>query len=461
MRYKLAFGCAIVGALTAFFYTTTANTRPVTVLKPPVPFSIKRDAKPKILFTGMAGFPILDPRYRQKLAVAGYPTATATYPEIHLPTEGVETRRRPNAHGANVAVVTMAGPYDLPFAGSNQQALLCFVRQGGGLLLMVGTGGYAGTSKLWNDVNGFLSPLGAKLLFQRVHDRKHRTIFSLAINYAFYSTDNIARNNPITRGVHRLWYPGGMWRGAISTYTMKLSPVWRIIVRGDGSASSSSYRSAPPLAAVRSYGKGRIAVVTWSPKYSINDGFHPAYGGYMLGNKGDGFKFLSNLYNWLGRPSIEQGWVYSPPERPKAPAKSVGAWGTTGKTPAPAPSVSQAALIAQLKTAAGTHIYKGIIGVCPQGKSSGQATVAAFCRTARQLGLNFLVFAPAYAKMTLGQLLGATQAGVGQRFKLKTRRSPGWEGLLIRRPGRATKSALELARHSCFSICHLARVILA
>ncbi len=56
--------------------------------------------------------------------------------------------------------------------------------------------------------------------------------------------------------------------------------------------------------------------------------------------------------------------------------------------------------MAQLKTAPRTHIYKGIIGVCPQGRSSGQATVAAFCRTARQLGLDFLVFAPSYAKMT-------------------------------------------------------------
>ncbi len=332
--------------------------------------------KPKILFTGMPGFPILDPHYRRALLRDRYPVAAATYQYLGT-----------TVGSANVLVVTMASPSDLPFAGKNGRAVLNFVNHGGGLLLMVGRSGYASMAPLDRDVNDVLRSLGAELLWQRVHDATHRTIFSLVLNYAFYSTRNIAPNSPLTRGIHRLWYPGGMYSGEIATYTAKVSSAWHVLVRGDKSASSASYRSAPPLVAVRSYGKGRIALVCWDPRYSINNGYHPAYGGYMLGHKGDGFRFMENLYDWLGRPSQAQGRIYPPP-----PVVQAAAAAPPHAVAKPSPPPSRHAVLAQLNGQRPGHVYRGVIGVRSR-LSGGSATVAAFGRAARGLGLNFLVFA--------------------------------------------------------------------
>ncbi len=77
--------------------------------------------KPKILFTGMSGFPILDPHYRRALLRDRYPIAAATYQELGT-----------TVGSANVLVVMMASPSDLPFAGENGRAVLNFVNHGGG-----------------------------------------------------------------------------------------------------------------------------------------------------------------------------------------------------------------------------------------------------------------------------------------------------------------------------------------
>ena len=395
MESRLSFGLIIAWTLAAAWLGAAIANVAAAPQRQALPFPAP-GAKPKILFTGMPGFPILDSHYQRKLAACGYPTATATYPEIPPLLRNIGTGRNLNPRGADVVVVTMASDYNLPFAGANGRAALRFVRKGGGLLLMVGNTGYAGVRKLLHNVNNFLAPLGARILWQRVHDGRHRAKFSWIISYTFYSTDNITRGNPITRGIHHLWYPGGNNRGVPTTYTMRPSPAWKVLVRGDTTASSPGYPSAPPLAAVRSYGKGRIAVITWFPQYSINNGY-PFYGGYMLGNKGDGFRFLENLYDWLGQPSMRGGRIYP---RPRLLPKRAA--GEAAVAPPPPPPFPRAALAAQLNASGAAPVYRGIIGVRPS-PGAGHATVAAFCRAARQLGLNFLVFTPDYARMSVAK----------------------------------------------------------
>ncbi|HIE55523.1 MAG TPA: hypothetical protein EYP90_10135, partial [Chromatiaceae bacterium] len=169
-----------------------------------------------------------------------------------------------------------------------------------------------------------------------------------------------------------------------------MSEEWRIIVRAEVTASCQSIPSAPPLVAVRKFGKGRIAIATFDARYFINDGYHPAYGGYAL-EKGDGFKLLRQLYDWLGEPSMRMGWVYTervqvPPVR-KAPRR---------RPFKHLPDVPLADLRKRMEAMQWSEmrIFKGVIGI-HSDISDGHASVEDFCKVARQLGYDFLVFTEA------------------------------------------------------------------
>ncbi len=230
------------------------------------------------------------------------------------------------------------------------------------------------------------------MVWERVSDDADKAVFSWTLDYSYYTTRNVfagADHGAITQGVHSLWYPGGQYPTMVASYTMALSSEWDALVRGMPTAHSTSVASQPPLVAVRSFGKGRVAIACWDPRFCIEDGMHPAYGGYML-RKADGARLLANLYDWLGAPSIREGSVFANNDPSSCDSKP--------RVQLPGPDFTDAELVKRIDAISTQTPYKGIIGV-RSDVSGGSTSVATFCQEARRDGLDFLVFTETFENM--------------------------------------------------------------
>ncbi|MGC8843344.1 MAG: hypothetical protein ACP5QS_05350, partial [bacterium] len=257
----------------------------------------------------------------------------------------------------------------------------------------MGLQGYGDYKELVDNLNSFLAPFDIKLLFENVKDEKHKEVFKGILNYVYYKTANILNQHPVTAGIKYIWYPGGGGQHAspISTYTFKASSSWEILIRGEKTAFSPSYPSEPPLLACRDFGKGRIAFLSMDARYFINDGYHPAYGGYAM-EKGDGFRLLLQIYNWLAEPSLKQGRIFSHFSLPsQQPTKAV-------KEEKPPEDATCGELIRKINDVQLLKTFKGVIGV-HSDLSDGENCVEELCVEAKRLGLDFLVFTERYDLM--------------------------------------------------------------
>lgn len=151
-----------------------------------------------------------------------------------------------------------------------RDALKGYVSSGGGLLVY---------QALWptsslQHVNASLEPFGTRLLDEQIQDAKHAyTQDSGMLGTWLYTTDITPHET--TSGVRGLFYPvRDVHMPAHSP--LSLDPGWYTLVKGMTSATShptrqdqqnrvieadaaGTYPSAPPLAAVRDSGKGRVA----------------------------------------------------------------------------------------------------------------------------------------------------------------------------------------------------------
>ncbi len=277
-----------------------------------------------------------------------------------------------------------------------------YVEQGGGLLVTRRPGWHFGRDI--EEFNFLLDPFGVKILNEQITDPAHQDRVFGEVNV--FWTNNIL-SHPVTKNVQGLFYPDV--KPSHEAYNDFSSPLrtdsnWAILVRGMKSASSyerkkastilprkpGSFSTEPPLIAVRSFGKGRVAVLPVVSSCFWQDGFHPFWNSGALMNgklhekRGDMLALVENLFQYLSEPSM-------------------GNFGGFFFTAQPKTAIEEGFQLfdwdrSRLKGVDFPHAYVGLIGA-RTGLSDGRGTPEEFIAAAKKAGYDFIAFTEPLAKM--------------------------------------------------------------
>ncbi|MBQ6472943.1 MAG: hypothetical protein IJJ33_13245 [Victivallales bacterium] len=277
--------------------------------------------------------------------------------------------------------------------------LMDYVRQGGGLVAFRSPGWcFDGDLVV---LNRLFVETGGKVLPEQVIDRSRQ--FKTFSNAIMYWTGNIGAHE-ITRGVRGFFYPE-IYTPGYASYTdftspVQCSPEWSVLISGSVTASTfargkgqplkpegkGTYQSAPPLLAVREFGKGRLALFPVTTSIFWQDPEHVFWGrgatahGEYEGYPGDSRRLLLNLFSWLGAPSKGKFGGYVPKKDHRKPPEvldvgfEVFDWDKAKLTGDVMP-----------------HRYRGLIGA-RSSLSGGQATPRELIAAAKRAGFAFLAF---------------------------------------------------------------------
>ena len=281
-----------------------------------------------------------------------------------------------------------------------------YVRNGGGLV-MYGVCFFQTQLNGMAAMNRLLAPWGAETLYEQIYDPERQYHYKQIFTHEYSWTENLAKHS-VTDGLKRIYFGADGYHGP-TTCTFKLSPEWTAIVRGEASARSvpgntisggapdffidkpGTYPAAPPLVAVREYGKGRLAVIGVTPQMAVFGARYAGYGNVLLdvgdGNRPSDFgKLQERLYRWAAEPAQKAGTPGGFVEKPRSyainpdlEAKPVD-W---GKFEPGEP---------------GPRAYRGLIGA-RTAAGGGAGTVAEYVTAAATAGLDFVVFADDFDRL--------------------------------------------------------------
>lgn len=204
--------------------------------------------------------------------------------------------------------------------------------RGGGSFVLIPAPSYYGGEDFIRQLNPWLSQFGAELINEQPRDPLNQRLVTRVIGYRYLSTTNLVPH-AITAGLSHLWLPLDYTDSYVLTHTMKVSPEWQVLVRGnqtcatylmhdlsEGRQTPGAYGSAPPFLAVRQWGSGRLALFTTSSQYFVFDAYHWAFGdGFVM--KEGGERLMANLLNWLAGDGAARTAVKLPVEMPPANAQ--------------------------------------------------------------------------------------------------------------------------------------------
>jgi len=296
-----------------------------------------------------------------------------------------------------------------------RRALERYVGEGGGLLVLLQPERYPNSDDE-EYFSALMAGFGVSFLHEGVWDPEHafKSPKTLAIpSWDFFFTSNIAPH-PVTEGVERLYLPKLCYGPGVPAF--KLTGPWKVVVAGEESAKSfaqnaldnsfdltkpGSYESAPPIAAVREFGKGRVFI--WAvPNRNAFANFGNRLWPHTTETEGDaehgrpsfGNRLLLNALKWLGKPSLAIAGFGTyrdvAPEPVKFPA-SVN-WDKYDFAPVPAGAEPEKYPDGQLIAfpVAGAGV-KGVIGA-HTSLTDGKGSVGDYVAAAKAAGLKFIVF---------------------------------------------------------------------
>lgn len=382
------------------------------------------EPKPALLFCspqGLAGG-WLDLQYARELHAKGF---EIDYTE-HL---GEITPSRIEKY--NVLVIyTTPDAYDVTHRGMRSSpekaktfaAMIdAYVAAGGGVLLMP-----TECNLLKQQVVDLTDLWGAKLPVERIEEKDPAKLAGLthaSQHVPLAWTDQVLAS-PVSDGVKQIWYPVSPAYNAQMTGTLLLDPHWQVVVKASKTAVTTPidlakstmpvlanpvYRGSsiaePPLFAIRTYQKGRIALVSQWRQFSIGSGTRFIFQRQVLcagaaGRPSDFGRLLENTYRWLAAPSLQAGrpgGYVTLPEKLTPPNANPRVreqyadhfWPYDPKTS------GAAARPANFK------LFRGLIGA---KTGTGQATVADYAKAATQAGLDFLVFLDDFERLDADKL---------------------------------------------------------
>jgi hypothetical protein len=286
-----------------------------------------------------------------------------------------------------------------------------FLQSGGGVMLM---------ARSLNADESFLPLIrrwGARIPHERIVESNPANVMPtprMRGTERLWFTDNVPPS-PVGRGVRQVWLPFTEHYSAAETMPLLVDDAWQVVLRGPPSSRTEPIDPArstmlpppdrivreagvrsPPLFAVRDYLAGRIAFAAIWPQYSIGQGTEWLYERCVLsegvGNRPSDFgRLIENTLRWLAEPALASagvGGFVADPSRYVAPNLRKGVREEfVGRTRRPARQ--PAAVLAAARD--GTEILDGLIGAETE-LGSGRGSVADYARTARESGLQFVVF---------------------------------------------------------------------
>ncbi|MHB9130998.1 MAG: hypothetical protein ACYDBB_07900 [Armatimonadota bacterium] len=286
-------------------------------------------------------------------------------------------------------------------------ALDAYVKNGGGIV-MYGVCFFQTQLRGMAVMNETMKPWGAETLYEQVYDPQRLFHYNKLFAHEYGFTNNLTKH-PLTDGLKRIYFPADGYHGP-TTCSFKLSPEWSILVHGEASAYTAqgnlegdhipdffidkvgTYPSAPPIVAVRDYGKGRLAVIGVSPQLAVFGARYFGYGNVLM-DVGDGTmpsdfgKLQERLYRWAAEPARQAGtpggFVETPPTylvNPDLVAKPID-WATFD------PGVTE------------KKSFRGLIGARTKD-GGGSGTVADYVAAAEKAGLQYVAFTEDFPLLT-------------------------------------------------------------
>ncbi|MBM4046184.1 MAG: hypothetical protein FJ279_13820, partial [Planctomycetes bacterium] len=283
-----------------------------------------------------------------------------------------------------------------------------YVREGGGLFLLLQAVRYPGDEDE-KFQNLLTENFGCRLLHEGVFDKANTFSSPKTLVFPpmeFFVTANV-RPHPVTEGVRRLYLPRYGSAPSPGVEALGLDQNWQVVVAGEDTARSyfvgddnalnldreGSLKSAPPIAAVREFGKGRVFVYTAHSKHVfLNYGnrmwpqITESDGDKEAGKPSGGNQLVLNALRWLAEPALQTEGFGTHKLAPIQPVKFEPTmnWDTQefGK---PADGV------------------RGILGA-HSNYSDGKGGVADYTKAARAAGLSFLVFTDPLELLTADKL---------------------------------------------------------
>jgi hypothetical protein len=371
-----------------------------------------------------------DYRYRQALVEAGMDgSLVENSPLFHgkVAEEAFLASLKP--FNAIVLVTSEEGVYNFAELKATCEAvrrvLERYVSDGGGLFVLLQPHRYPNSDDE-TYFNHLLASFGCAFLHEGTFDpeRVFKAPKTLCLpQWDYFWTANI-KPHPATEGVQRLYLPKLLFeRPGVAAF--KLDGPWTAVVAGEASAKSfvqhkndnlpdwakpATYASAPPIAAVRELGKGRVFVYA-APEMHVFGNFGNRIWPHIVETEGDaearkpshGNRLVTNALRWLGQPSlaIEGFGTYrdTPPE-PIVFPQSID-WDKYQFAPAAKPDTyGDGVPITFPEAAVGV---KGVIGA-HTALTDGQGTVADYVAAAKKAGLKFIVFAEPLEQLTPEEL---------------------------------------------------------
>lgn len=300
------------------------------------------------------------------------------------------------------------------------EALARYIKEGGGLFLQVVPVRYPNDDdeKYWNIV---LKPLGVKILHEGVYDKtrskENYLAESLNTKGMFWYTQNI-KSHPVTKDVDCLYLPMLGTHPFPGLVALEYSPEWEIIVNGEKESMSymsgkaghpnwlniekpGTYKSAPPVVAVRNLGKGRIFSYPLSEYYTGMNYGNPLWS-HIVESKGDkeskkpshSLKMQMNAYKWLGETAQANSnlGTYKPVpyELVKYP-ESVNWDKFTFSKPGGGIKGFSYPDGQKINFTTPSEGIRGIHGL-HSSYAGGKGTVAEYAKAAKKAGLSFIIF---------------------------------------------------------------------
>jgi len=293
------------------------------------------------------------------------------------------------------------------------EALLRFVREGGGLFIQAQAVRYPNTDdeKYWNVV---LAPFGVEILHEGCFDTARAFDGIDLYNTRYWFTQRISPH-PITQNVRRLVLPlhgPGSWPGIPA---LQYTPEWQVIVSGEQEAKSyrsdqenvlrleqdGRYASAPPVVAVRTLGQGRVVSFPLSPIHSGMNYNNPLWrntvetdGDRSAGLPSDTLRLLMNCYRWLGETAQANPALGTYEKQPYALVQYPASvdWDRF-RFDKPNDTAHADG------TMAVSDGIRGLVGA-QSAYGGGKGTVAEYVTAAKAAGLSFIVFTDPLEQLT-------------------------------------------------------------
>ncbi len=290
------------------------------------------------------------------------------------------------------------------------EMIKAYAQAGGGVLVLPHSNS-AGQGYAYGHA-AIAKAFGGRWLWEKVDDPNKTERFS-GTHFVYAYTPELNAEHPVTRGLNGIWYLTGYGnRSNYSVLPFLVGPEWTVLIKGGAESTSSpmpdqreriltvdkhprekGYSSYVPIMVSRDFGNGRVVLCGIDTLFNFLSGHTPGLQrvvsdrGYD-GRPSDGDQVIFNSIKWLCEPSLASA-VFGGAKTPEGflddplmtkPARAID-W--TNRKFGPAPKQ-----------------FKGVVGARTSRSLSGKGSVEDYVKSAREAGLDYLVFLEDYNDLT-------------------------------------------------------------